>query len=224
MHNADGYGLNAYEELQDIYGRSREDTDRAYETIRAFEKFDRHKLREERDKNKRNFKIPYVAGGLAVGGGLGYAVGRKWAKRTPLTSQQRKRKLISTIIGAGVGAGVGNTIGNKRFKKIDKETWIPKAKELKRNYRKSYRDLNNEVYQSNRVATSGIPNRSYRSNFDRRYDEEKERQIKHGLTEDFKVLVPEVEKLFTHSHSKGTPESSSNIDKFNKKFGKFRKK
>lgn len=97
--------------------------------------------KSEKDAIRSNYgsRTAWTLGGATVGAGAGYLIGRQWAKKDPVISQQRKKKLVGTLSGAilGAGAGYGIKRGLERWGSDD--------------IRKSYSDARSEL--SNKRAT-----------------------------------------------------------------------
>lgn len=124
LYNAEDFNLNAHDDIQEPY--SEYDYKKDPVAMGVLQRL--HDERKKELDNVRKYNRHPIAG-AAIGGGIGYKIGAHYAKKTPLISQQRKRKIVGTVIGAGIGAGIGYNIKTKRSQaSIDAESNPIKAK------------------------------------------------------------------------------------------------
>lgn len=110
LYNADEYGLNAHEGIQAPYS---DDYDYKDDPVAVAKLNSLNRHRKEEIGKVKDFNRHPIAG-AAVGGGIGYGIGRHYAKKTPIIAQQRKRKIVGTVLGAAIGAGIGYNVKTKR--------------------------------------------------------------------------------------------------------------
>lgn len=130
IYNAEDSNLNAYGCIQELYS----DYDYRKDSVAMAVMSKLAKERKGELDNVSKYNRHPIAGAV-IGGGIGYKIGAHYAKKVPLASQQRKRKIIGTVVGALIGGGIGHGIKTKRNQgSIDAE-----VKSIKDKY-EEYRD------------------------------------------------------------------------------------
>jgi hypothetical protein len=217
MHNAENCGLNAYEsipDIQDLYVKRFYTVDEVNKAkAEAHEQYLKNRIKIDQDKKKSQdyIKRNYRIGGTVIGGGIGYGIGAHYAKKTPIISQQRKRKIIGTILGAAGGLAVGERLAKLHNSKITD----PK-----------FEKLHNENQEREDRIRRGIEKRfvNFHTTPDPRpetpYDETTNptyQRAKYTANKIFK----DMKKKIQEKNEKAS--KTDEVGKFNKRYGKFRK-
>jgi hypothetical protein len=216
MHNAENCGLNAYEsipDIQDLYARpfyDPKDLRDAYDRLHEKATNNRVEILKDKLNTERKVKRNYRLGGTIIGAGIGYKIGAHYAKKTPIISQQRKRKLIGTILGTTGGLLIGNQLGNLHNKKLtkskydkklnDNQAWEDSARESvkKRYHRRPIKEYvgstrNNGPHKE--PSYNDLPNTRTHT-------------IKSNITKDFKSLSEPIRNILkSESKFKTTKDS-----------------
>lgn len=181
----DSYGQHAHDESQEYYNGDipSEFLDDAYKSrIRDLKSEMDDRLYIERKHHSKTKRRVATAGGAAIGAGIGYAIGNHYAKRTPIISQQRKRKIVGTVVGGALGAAAGYKVGDHL-----------REKDIEKSFKKIKADYSNQAW----AETA-------------RYHKAKE------VLNQRNSRKSNVESV--------AQQGNSQIDKFNKRFGRFTKK